>query len=115
MARAPVLLAFALATALVMVRCTNSQPEHRTANPAVAPTAPASSQSAVPPYHEGAEAARAQVLSPDNFKDSPAIAQVYRIAARIREVLVQQPCYCHCERMGHGSLLDCFASDHGAG
>jgi hypothetical protein len=30
-------------------------------------------------------------------------------------VLAQQPCYCNCgDSFGHGSLLDCFASDHSA-
>jgi hypothetical protein len=30
-------------------------------------------------------------------------------------VLAQQPCYCYCDGYGHGSLLDCYASYHGAG
>jgi Protein of unknown function with PCYCGC motif len=34
----------------------------------------------------------------------------------VKKVLYQQPCYCHCDRsQGHTSLLDCFASQHGAG
>ena len=37
------------------------------------------------------------------------------LAARVRKVLYQQPCYCHCDRsQGHGSLLDCFAGKHAA-
>ena len=40
----------------------------------------------------------------------------YVVAGRTKKVLYQQPCYCHCDRsQGHGSLLDCFASQHGAG
>jgi hypothetical protein len=40
----------------------------------------------------------------------------YVVASRTRKVLYQQPCYCHCDRsQGHGSLLDCFVSRHGAG
>src|SRR5882762_10031220 len=39
----------------------------------------------------------------------------YVVAGRSQRVLYQQPCYCHCDRsQGHGSLLDCFASKHGA-
>jgi hypothetical protein len=39
----------------------------------------------------------------------------YVVAARVKKVLYQQPCYCHCDRsQGHGSLLDCFASRHGS-
>jgi Protein of unknown function with PCYCGC motif len=39
----------------------------------------------------------------------------YVVAARVKKVLYQQPCYCHCDRsQGHGSLLDCFAGRHGS-
>ena len=37
----------------------------------------------------------------------------YAIAARIKSVLYQQPCYCHCDQqVGHQSLLDCFVDAH---
>jgi Protein of unknown function with PCYCGC motif len=39
----------------------------------------------------------------------------YKMAAKIPEVLHQQPCYCHCDRaMGHNSLHSCFEGTHGA-
>ena len=41
------------------------------------------------------------------------VQNAYAVAARVKKVLYQQPCYCHCDRsQGHGSLLDCFASKH---
>jgi hypothetical protein len=43
------------------------------------------------------------------------VARAYRVAQQIPAVLAQQPCYCWCDSMGHGSLVDCFATDHGAG
>jgi hypothetical protein len=44
------------------------------------------------------------------------IQNAYTVAARIRKLLYQQPCYCHCDQsQGHGSLLDCFAGRHGSG
>lgn len=44
------------------------------------------------------------------------IFNAYTVAGRTKKVLYQQPCYCHCDRsQGHGSLLDCFVSRHGAG
>jgi len=44
------------------------------------------------------------------------IFNAYVVAGRVKKVLYQQPCYCHCDRSsGHGSLLDCFVSRHGAG
>ena len=40
---------------------------------------------------------------------------VYQMAAKIPNVLHQQPCYCRCDReMGHNSLHSCFESTHGA-
>ena len=37
----------------------------------------------------------------------------YLVAGRIKKVLYQQPCYCHCDQsQGHGSLLDCYLSRH---
>jgi len=54
------------------------------------------------------------ILSAEQFS-IPIVAKAYRAAAKIREVLAQQPCYCYCDKIGHGSLVDCFATDHGAG
>lgn len=53
-------------------------------------------------------------MNPSTFND--AVAQnAYRLAARIKKVLYQQPCYCHCDRsQGHGSLLDCYVGKHAA-
>ena len=39
----------------------------------------------------------------------------YKMAAKIPDVLHQEPCYCRCDReMGHNSLHSCFESTHGA-
>src|SRR3990172_2031475 len=70
----------------------------------------------VPPYHPGADAARPlpKTLPPEQFS-IPVVAQAYRVAQRIPEVLAEQPCYCWCDKYGHGSLLDCYRTEHGAG
>jgi Protein of unknown function with PCYCGC motif len=53
-------------------------------------------------------------LRPDTFTDV-VVQNAYALAARVKKVLYQQPCYCHCDRsQGHGSLLDCFAGKHAA-
>lgn len=40
---------------------------------------------------------------------------VYKMAAKIPNVLHQEPCYCHCDRvLGHNSLHSCFEGTHGA-
>jgi hypothetical protein len=39
----------------------------------------------------------------------------YKMAAKVSNVLYQQPCYCRCDReMGHNSLHSCFEGTHGA-
>jgi len=70
----------------------------------------------VPAYHDQAPpGALPATMKPDFFGD-PLVQNAYTVAARIKKTLYQQPCYCHCDRsQGHGSLLDCFASKHGAG
>ena len=79
---------------------------------------PPQSQSAddVPAFHNQAPAgALPATMSPDNFSD-PVVQNAYALAAHVKKVLYQQPCYCHCDRsQGHESLLDCFVSKHGAG
>lgn len=51
-------------------------------------------------------------LDPKAFSD--ALNQnVYAMAAKVKNVLYQQPCYCHCDQhAGHQSLLDCFVDNH---
>ena len=50
-------------------------------------------------------------LDPSQFK-SQSIREAYSVAKEIPDVLVQQPCYCYCQRQGHRSLLDCFRDLH---
>ena len=46
---------------------------------------------------------------------SPAQTHAYELAAKIPNVIHQQPCYCYCDRgMGHNSLHSCFENTHGA-
>jgi hypothetical protein len=53
-------------------------------------------------------------MAPAFFTDI-VVQNAYTAAARVKKILYQQPCYCHCDRsQGHGSLLDCFASKHAA-
>jgi hypothetical protein len=45
---------------------------------------------------------------------NPYQTHAYELAAKIPNVLHQQPCYCYCDRMGHNSLHSCFEGTHGA-
>jgi Protein of unknown function with PCYCGC motif len=69
----------------------------------------------VPAFHNSMPAGQLPAtLSPALFTD-PVAQNAYSIAARIKKILYQQPCYCHCDRsQGHGSLLDCYAGKHAA-
>jgi Protein of unknown function with PCYCGC motif len=76
----------------------------------------AAAEEAVPAYH--AQAPKEELpatMDPELFSD-PVVQNAYAVAAKIKKVLYQEPCYCHCDRShGHKSLLDCFASKHGSG
>jgi len=52
-------------------------------------------------------------LPPSEFKNQ-GIANTYRIAKEIPEVLAQQPCLCGCDPSfeDHRSLLDCYRDQH---
>lgn len=71
----------------------------------------------IPPFYEDLRTAGPlpKVLPAQRFQGHPVVERAYRTAAKIPEILAQEPCYCACDRVGHRSLLDCFASDHGAG
>lgn len=74
-----------------------------------------SAPEAVPAFHAAPpKGPLPDTLSPALFNDTLA-QNAYTIAARIKKVLYQQPCYCHCDRsQGHTSLLDCFTARHAA-
>lgn len=66
-------------------------------------------------YFESPEAAQPLpvTLLPSKFKNQ-GIANTYRIAKDIPEVLAQQPCLCGCDTSfeDHRSLLDCYRDQH---
>jgi len=75
----------------------------------------ASSDEPVPAYHaQPPQGELPPTMEPSLFTDK-LIFNAYVVAGRVKKVLYQQPCYCHCDRsQGHGSLLDCFVSRHGS-
>ena len=49
------------------------------------------------------------------FFNRPYKVLAYQMAAKVEDVLFQQPCYCRCDRaLGHRSLHSCFEGTHGA-
>jgi hypothetical protein len=69
----------------------------------------------VPAYHaEPPKGALPDTLNPAQFLDAQT-KNIYTLAARVKPVLYQEPCYCGCDKeVGHKSLLDCFTDLHGA-
>lgn len=69
----------------------------------------------VPAHHDGPPTGPLPAtLDPKQFSDAQD-QNIYALAAEERDVLYQQPCYCHCDRdHGHKSLLDCFVGRHGS-
>jgi hypothetical protein len=69
----------------------------------------------VPAYHTQSPTGELpQTMDPEEF-DHPVIKNAYALAAKVKKVLYQEPCYCHCDKgQGHASLLDCFTSKHGS-
>jgi hypothetical protein len=82
---------------------------------AASPAAQAGNSEPVPAFHsEVPKGPLPATLEPSQF-DGALVQNAYAVAARVKRVLYQQPCYCHCDRsQGHGSLLDCFAGKHAA-
>jgi Protein of unknown function with PCYCGC motif len=83
--------------------------------PSDAAEAAAQTEEPVPAFHaQPPTGALPDTLDPAQF-ENPVVKNAYAAAAKVKKVLYQQPCYCHCDRgHGHASLLDCFTSTHGS-
>jgi hypothetical protein len=68
---------------------------------------------AVPAYHSSRPTGPLpETLNPAQFTDVQT-QNVYALAAKVKDVLYQQPCYCHCDKdIGHTSLLSCYTDRH---
>jgi Protein of unknown function with PCYCGC motif len=119
--RTIVLLASLLTPALLSVLA--ASPGTQTpAAPPVVPNAEMCAKQAAPvpsghAYHkEPPVGPLPETLDPKPFLAEKRAFVAYSIAAKIRELLYQEPCYCPCDKVaGHKSLLDCFTSTHGYG
>jgi len=78
------------------------------------PAHPISASPTVPPFYESVSAAEPlpHTLSPALFQAEPRVASAYKVAEKKPALLAQQPCYCGCDKIGHHSLLDCYAARH---
>jgi hypothetical protein len=102
---------FGFALGLVLI------PQQAASKPAQGATSPQSAaDESVPAYHARAPQGELPATMDPGLFTETVVQNAYAVAAKIKKVLYQQPCYCHCDRsQGHKSLLDCFASRHGSG
>lgn len=80
---------------------------------AVAASPQTDSPSRIPAFHRASPATRLPAtLDPSTFSDA-FTRNTYAMAAKVKNVLYQQPCYCYCDQNnGHHSLYDCFVTAH---
>jgi len=78
------------------------------------PAADIPAYNAAPPTHPLPAIMSGQQLTGPYFAHEYQVT-AYKMAAKIPNVLHQEPCYCRCDReMGHNSLHSCFEVTHGA-
>jgi hypothetical protein len=67
----------------------------------------------IPAYHASAsKEPLPDTVDPALFNDLQT-QNVYALAAKVKSVLYQQPCYCRCDKEhGHTSLLSCYTDRH---
>lgn len=80
-----------------------------------APAASAMSEP-VPAFHSQSPTSELPPTMDPSLYSDKLLFNAYTVAGRVKKVLYQEPCYCHCDQShGHSSLLDCFVSRHGSG
>jgi uncharacterized protein with PCYCGC motif len=72
---------------------------------------PASRNFRMPPFLADAQSATLQPTK-DPTMVNPGAMAAYQVAQKKPKLLAQLPCFCYCDRFGHGSLHDCYVSDH---
>ena len=69
----------------------------------------------IPAYHPAPPKGPLPATLPAQGFSDPLTKKAYAIAAKIKPVLYQLPCYCRCDRAaGHTSLLSCYGDTHGS-
>ncbi|MGH9533636.1 MAG: PCYCGC motif-containing (lipo)protein [Terriglobales bacterium] len=77
------------------------------------PEPPVVRDPAVPPFHAKPPITPLPPTLPASDFNDPRVQTAYEMAAKIKNVLYQEPCFCGCNKtLGHTSLYDCFAGTH---
>lgn len=93
-----------------------TQPAPQTAPPTITTPSPVSAQKEpdyrMPAYFEDPAAAEPLAPTLDPATVQPHARAAYEVAQKKPRLLAQLPCFCYCDRFGHKSLHDCYASNH---
>lgn len=98
-----------------------AEPPHKHETPQQAPPtvptpSPVSAQKQpdyrMPAYFEDPAAAEPLAPTLDPASVQPHARTAYEVARKKPRLLAQLPCFCYCDRFGHKSLHDCYASNH---
>jgi hypothetical protein len=65
----------------------------------------------IPVFHENVDALTLPAVK-DPSTVAPEARAAYTIVQNKPKLIAQLPCFCYCERWGHGSLHDCFVTEH---
>ena len=65
----------------------------------------------VPVFHENVDTLTLPAVK-DPSTVAPEARAAYTIVQNKPKLIAQLPCFCYCERWGHGSLHDCFVTEH---
>ena len=65
----------------------------------------------VPAFHQNVETLTLPPVK-DPATVAPEARAAYTIAKNKPKLIAQLPCFCYCERWGHGSLHDCYVTEH---
>ncbi len=65
----------------------------------------------IPAYHETVDNIKLPPVKDPSSVSAEARA-AYLVVQAKPKLIAQLPCFCYCERWGHGSLHDCFVTEH---
>jgi len=78
------------------------------------PSTASAKKGSTPPYHS-APPTKPLPATIDPKEFGGVTQNIYALAAEVKDVLYQEPCYCGCDKeAGHKSLLDCYMDRHGS-
>jgi hypothetical protein len=103
---------FGLALAVFGIGFSRAQ-QSSNSSAAQAPSSNNASKDDVPAHHESPPSGPLPATLDPKLFPGVLNQNIYALAAKVKPVLYQQPCYCHCDReIGHTSLLDCYVDRH---